>query len=232
MLPSNLFCIRTVVKSPMHGPSPTSSQIVDASFAARSRTLVWVLCVLGLAASMAEDIKSYRKLTARADACDPHCTEVRPLHPRAFKGRVPFILTVEVAFGVVASTTKASDTRTTPPSIRRRNATTRRCLRLCSAPSVAPRTALNSPHLAPRPAPHRHRGPLLRSALHPESLQPKTGSLQTVSTRRLEGGRLTLRRPGLLQRSVAAPVPVTDLQARRRSRSGRSADRSSPTRSR
>ena len=153
MLPSNLFCIRTVVKSPMHGPSPTSSQIVDASFAARSRTLVWVLCVLGLAASMAEDIKSYRKLTARADACDPHCTEVRPLHPRAFIGRVPFILTVEVAFGVVASTTKASDTRTTPPSIRRRNATTRRCLRLCSAPSVAPRTALNSPHLAPRPAP-------------------------------------------------------------------------------
>ena len=136
----------------MHAPSLTSSQIVDESFAARSRTLVWVLCVLGLAASIAEDIKSYRKLTARADACEPHCTEVRPLHPRAFVGRVPFIITVEVAFGVVASTTKALDTRTTPPSIRRRNATTRRCLRLCSAPSVAPRTALNSPHLAPRPA--------------------------------------------------------------------------------
>ena len=67
-----------------------------------------------------------------------------------------------------------------------------------------------TPHIWPhdRP-PHRHRGPLLRSALHPESLQPKTGSLQTVSTRRLEGGRLTMRRPGLLQRSVATPVRLT-----------------------
>jgi hypothetical protein len=54
----------------------------DASIAARSRTLAWVLCVLGLAASIAQDAtvqnpKSWRKLTARADACEPHCTDVR-----------------------------------------------------------------------------------------------------------------------------------------------------------